>query len=1019
MTIVSVYIRPSSPWNPSILRTILSRCKPATLILGDFNAHNEAWGDKQTSARGRYLEDTTTAIGLRCLNDGTATFVRPGVESSVLDLSFATAAVRALWLAEPDSWGSDHLPIIITSPEKKPVTHKTCSVTNWDAFRVYFEDIISTGTTDHTTAISQALCKATRRVTVPIYRPNPDLKYLRLRASRRKAQRRALKTSRQEDIQRYRRIDAAFRRHTKRLQRKQWRQRCETLHSPGGGRQAWRMARILAGHAVPRSPVLGLVIAQNITLPQAAELLADEFTSAPAPPPGFVAATATSTPAQVASNSDFTLNELQHALQRSARKRTAPGPDGITFQALRNLDDTTLPGLLEYLNHIWRSSDIPPAWLRSEVVPIHKPGKPIGVTSSYRPISLTCCLGKVMERMVLRRLDWQLETSGALPKQLSGFRKQRCTTDAIGSLVSDMEQSKATRQATTAIFLDIKKACDAIPHETIIAELTRLGVAGRALAFVRAFLTGRSMHVRLGGIRSSQPALLYHPTARASINKIYTINGTDVARVRTYSYLGFLLDDRISWKPAVKATLIRCRRHLNAVRMMMGSRWGTSQVMMLQLYRGLILSRLLYALPLIHLSNAQSAAIETLQRIALRFCLGLPRYSPNIPTLVEARVNLVENHGRELTLRHIARQTSCRSTESLLNHIRSCPQSRLGSLARDFEGIVGTLDRIYPAPPPYASPLNISESIPELRSKRFTAQVVARTLAEYRIEVDFLGWMRVYTDGSVLHSRKSSTAAVFIPELKIAKSRKLSFHTTSTTAELAALWLGLDILDSIPHSGKAVFLTDSRIALQLLGSLEDAPQYARYIGHMTRNLESKGWHIAYQWLPSHVGISGNETADRLANAAHHIHVPTLVIPKMYEARLIIHKEIEKLHPDTRVSAGKPPARVPPKLSRASASLLHRLRTGCAFTAKALHRMDPTINPNCPSCDVPEDQDHLLWTCPTLADKRKSLLDGLRQAGVASATTQDILFPPGSARDVSRTFAAVLKFLEDTSLFDRL
>lgn len=171
---------------------------------------------------------------------------------------------------------------------------------------------------------------------------------------------------------------------------------------------------------------------------------------------------------------------------------------------------------------------------------------------------------------------------------------------------------------------------------------------------------------------------------------------------------------------------------------MMGSRWGTSQVMMLQLYRGLILSRLLYALPLIHLSNAQSAAIETLQRIALRFCLGLPRYSPNIPTLVEAKVNLVKNHGRELTLPHIARQTSCRSTGPLLNHIRSCPQSRLGSLARDFEGIVGTLDRIYPAPPPYASPLNISESIPELRSKRFTAQVVARTLAEYRIEVDFL-----------------------------------------------------------------------------------------------------------------------------------------------------------------------------------------------------------------------------------------------------------------------------------------
>ncbi|KAG0422046.1 hypothetical protein HPB47_002118 [Ixodes persulcatus] len=72
---------------------------------------------------------------------------------------------------------------------------------------------------------------------------------------------------------------------------------------------------------------------------------------------------------------------------------------------------------------------------------------------------------------------------------------------------------------------------------------------------------------RLGLTLSSSKtaALQYHPKARASINRIYTINGTNVARVRTYSYLGFLLDDRISWKPAVKTTLIKCRRHLNAI----------------------------------------------------------------------------------------------------------------------------------------------------------------------------------------------------------------------------------------------------------------------------------------------------------------------------------------------------------------------------------------------------------------------------------------------------------------------
>lgn len=70
-------------------------------------------------------------------------------------------------------------------------------------------------------------------------------------------------------------------------------------------------------------------------------------------------------------------------------------------------------------------------------------------------------------------------------------------------LVSDMEQAKAMRQATSAIFLDIKKAFDAVPHTTIIAQLLKFGVSGRALAFIRAFLSGRTMRVRLNGTLSS------------------------------------------------------------------------------------------------------------------------------------------------------------------------------------------------------------------------------------------------------------------------------------------------------------------------------------------------------------------------------------------------------------------------------------------------------------------------------------------------------------------------------------
>ncbi|KAG0415475.1 hypothetical protein HPB47_007369, partial [Ixodes persulcatus] len=84
------------------------------------------------------------------------------------------------------------------------------------------------------------------------------------------------------------------------------------------------------------------------------------------------------------------------------------------------------------------------------------------------------------------------------------------------------------------------------------------------------------------------------------------------------------------------------------------------------------------------------------------------------------------------------------------------------------------------------------------------------------------------------------------------------------------------------------------------------------------------------------------------------------------------------------------------LQRASAFLLHGLRTGCVFTAKDLHCINSAVDPHCPTCKVPEDFDHLLWDCATLTKERTSLFDDLQYAGVAHATTEEILFPTGPA-----------------------
>ncbi|KAG0421363.1 hypothetical protein HPB47_002728 [Ixodes persulcatus] len=119
------------------------------------------------------------------------------------------------------------------------------------------------------------------------------------------------------------------------------------------------------------------------------------------------------------------------------------------------------------------------------------------------------------------------------------------------------------------------------------------------------------------------------------------------------------------------------------------------------------------------------------------------------------------------------------------------------------------------------------------------------------------------------------------------KSGHLSFYTSSTIAELKALEHFLDTLHDLQNPERAALLTDSRAALQILSNLEDAPPIARIIAFKVESLEEKGWTIAFQWLPSHCGIDGNERADRITVQAHELTNSTLHVPKINEARLLI------------------------------------------------------------------------------------------------------------------------------------
>ena len=71
---------------------------------------------------------------------------------------------------------------------------------------------------------------------------------------------------------------------------------------------------------------------------------------------------------------------------------------------LKHLPDTSLETLLNIFNYIWTTGKFPDYWQYATIIPIPKPGKDPAEPNNYRPIALTSCLCKTLERMINKRL---------------------------------------------------------------------------------------------------------------------------------------------------------------------------------------------------------------------------------------------------------------------------------------------------------------------------------------------------------------------------------------------------------------------------------------------------------------------------------------------------------------------------------------------------------------------------------------------------------------------------------------
>ena len=163
--------------------------------------------------------------------------------------------------------------------------------------------------------------------------------------------------------------------------------------------------------------------------------------------------------------------------------------------------------LLDFINRTWKESELPSSWRTARITPILKKGKPAGLPQSYRPISLTSCLGKIAERMVNNRLYHWLEKHKIIDSSQAGFRKGCRTEDQLFRFVQSTIDGFQKGQNTTAVFIDLQQAYDRVWRKGLLMKMSDIGIHGKMLKWIQAFLTNRTIQTTVEGTTSSRRTL--------------------------------------------------------------------------------------------------------------------------------------------------------------------------------------------------------------------------------------------------------------------------------------------------------------------------------------------------------------------------------------------------------------------------------------------------------------------------------------------------------------------------------
>ncbi|XP_065571466.1 uncharacterized protein LOC136034254 [Artemia franciscana] len=485
-----------------------------------------------------------------------------------------------------------------------------------------------------------------------------------------------------------------------------------------------------------------------------------------------------------------------------------------------------------------------------------------------------------------------------------------------------------------------------------------------------------------------------------------TLFGEELLVTNCHKVLGIYIDDKLQFSQHIKYLKDSCAKRLNLMKMLSCGKHGVNIVTARQFYIKYIRPKIDYG-SLIYSIAPESTLrkLDSIQNTALRLAFGAHKSTP-IPFLLSESGVETLNTNREkmliMYMNHLWKTDLNHPVKKLIikpglthtrNHLRK--RKRLNPFEKfeellTQEGIeVPITQMLRYEKPPKIPPWDWVEIECEIDYMEKTGNNPLLMKQKFLsvLNCKYEEYVKIYTDGSKTNGLGVGCSIV-VPEFNTEITKPLSKESTVFEAEIKAIesaleWVIEKISESDQNQNKFLICSDSKSALQSLKNFPNKPKDEVHKCYSSiLKICEKGVTIQFLWCPAHVGVVGNERADKYAKKAAQklLHTPPTEPYKQVRemVKSIYQKHFEEMRDDSSniaLTQKKKPGfdlKNYSRLKRKYGCLMFRFRSTHVGIKHRLFIIGKANSPQCDYCSEIESIFHYVVDCKEYENLRKEM-----------------------------------------------